>query len=514
MLESGAAEILRAMKEQLALQLSRPKYELLIRPLRAVSFEPAPRPYQRPVANPTEYEQSSPERPASAVGEGAVFPSILTLSTSNDVLRGWLVDQYAELLNELATLIVGSAVRVDVQVAVPVAAGGVGDPAPGPAHPIHSSPWLEDDNPQIVSFPGAPAAADGPSYTQAPDRQTARKPLLNPRYTFDTFVVGASNQFCYSACWQVAQRPGRSYNPLFIYSGVGLGKTHLMHSIGHSVFNRDQSANVVYVTSEKFTNDFIEHVRTGRMPQFHARYREADILLIDDIQFLSGKPETQVEFFQTFVTLVEAGKQIVISSDRPPRTLKGMEDRLISRFASGLVCDIGDPSLETRMAILQAKAELEHIRLPQEVCQFIAERVSSNVRELEGALIRLLAFCDFSKSTPSVELAARVLSDIIEVGGMRPQLSMKQIMGVVSEYFNVTETLLLSPNRSKRIALARMVVMYFAREYTNLTLSQIGVELGGRDHSTVSHGASKIARDILDDPYVEQAVTQISRLLR
>lgn len=514
MLESGAAEILRAMKEQLALQLSRPKYELLIRPLRAVSFEPAPRPYQRPVADPSEYEQANSERPLIQSADATAFPSILTLSTSNDVLRGWLMDQYAELLNELATLIVGNVVRVDVQVAVPVAVGESGDPAPAsPPRPIHSSPWLEDDNTQLVQFPG-PGGADTPPYPQAQDRPSARKPLLNPRYTFDTFVVGASNQFCYSACWQVAQRPGRSYNPLFIYSGVGLGKTHLMHSIGHAVFNRDQSSNVVYVTSEKFTNDFIEHVRTGRMPQFHARYREADILLIDDIQFLSGKPETQVEFFQTFVTLVEAGKQIVISSDRPPRTLKGMEDRLISRFASGLVCDIGDPSLETRMAILQAKAELEHVRLPQEVCQFIAERVSSNVRELEGALIRLLAFCDFSKSTPTVELAARVLSDIIEVGGMRPQLSMKQIMGVVSEYFNVTEALLLSPNRSKRIALARMVVMYFAREYTNLTLSQIGVELGGRDHSTVSHGASKIARDILDDPYVEQAVTQISRLLR
>jgi chromosomal replication initiator protein len=512
MLESGAAEVLRAMKEQLVLQLSRPKYELLIRPLRAISFELAPRPYQRPAGDPQEYEIGSGERNVTAADE-TVYPSILTLSTGNEVLRGWLVDQYTDMLNELASLIVGTAVKVDVHVVVAATAHTGGGESPGSgARPIHSSPWLEDDGNQIVNFPGTSVESIEAPY--APERQAARRPLLNPRYTFDTFVVGASNQFCYSACWQVAQRPGRSYNPLFIYSGVGLGKTHLMHSMGHAVFTRDQSANVVYVTSEKFTNDFIEHVRTGRMPQFHARYREADILLIDDIQFLSGKPETQIEFFQTFVTLVEAGKQIVISSDRPPRTLKGIEDRLISRFASGLVCDIGDPSLETRMAILQAKAELERIQLPQEVCQFIAERVSSNVRELEGALIRLLAFCDFSKAVPTVELAARVLSDIIEVGGMRPQLTMRQIMGVVSEYFNVTEPLLLSPNRSKRIALARMVVMYFAREFTNLTLSQIGAELGGRDHSTVSHGASKIARDILDDPYVEQAVTQISRLLR
>jgi chromosomal replication initiator protein len=521
MLQSGAAEILRAMKEQLLTQLSRPKYELLIKPLRAVGFEPAPRPYQRPAGDPdTGY---SPAEPNALDQSGAVinYPSILTLSISNEVLRGWLLDQYGELLSELAGLVVGSSVRVDVLVAAvepalatPVSGEGqYGPGGPGPAgRSLHQSPWLEEgesDSPDAAS--GLPAALE---YPITYERPALRKPLLNPRYTFDTFVVGASNQFCYSACWQVAQRPGRSYNPLFIYSGVGLGKTHLMHSIGHAVYSRDQRSNVVYVTSEKFTNDFIEHVRTGRMPQFHARYREADILLIDDIQFLSGKPETQVEFFQTFVTLVEAGKQIVISSDRPPRTLKGMEDRLISRFASGLVCDIGDPSLETRMAILQAKAELERVRLPQEVCQFIAERVSSNVRELEGALIRLLAFCDFNHASPSVELAARVLSDIIDTGGLRPQLSLKQIMNVVCEYFNVTETQLLSPNRSKRIALARMVVMYLAREYTNMTLSQIGAELGGRDHSTVSHGANKIARDVLDDPYVEQAVTQISRMLK
>ncbi len=522
MLQSGAAEILRAMKEQLLTQLSRPKYELLIKPLHAVGFEPAPRPYQRPAGDPdTGY---SPAEPGALDQSGIAinYPSILTLSISNEVLRGWLLDQYGDLLSELAGLVVGSAVRVDVLVAEkePVAAapshaegvqGGnaTGNPA---SRNLHQSPWLEDgetDSPDAAS--GIPPVLEYPITYERPQY---RKPLLNPRYTFDTFVVGASNQFCYSACWQVAQRPGRSYNPLFIYSGVGLGKTHLMHSIGHAVWSRDQRSNVVYVTSEKFTNDFIEHVRTGRMPQFHARYREADILLIDDIQFLSGKPETQVEFFQTFVTLVEAGKQIVISSDRPPRTLKGMEDRLISRFASGLVCDIGDPSLETRMAILQAKAELERVRLPQEVCQFIAERVSSNVRELEGALIRLLAFCDFNHASPSVELAARVLADIIDTGGLRPQLSLKQIMGVVGEYFNVSETLLLSPNRSKRIALARMVVMFLAREYTNLTLSQIGAELGGRDHSTVSHGANKIARDVLDDPYVEQAVTQISRMLK
>ena len=457
---SSASEVLRVMKEQMAAQLPRPKYELLVRPVTAISFEELP--------------------------DGTAQ---LKLGISNEVLRGWLLDRYHGMMNELASLISGAPCSVTVE----IRSGSVAE-----------DPIAPDDN----------AAEDRPAPVVEFRGPEVRKPLLNPRYSFESFVVGASNQFSYSACWQVAQRPGQSYNPLFLYAGVGLGKTHLMHAIGHELYNSGRASRVVYVTSEKFTNDFIEHVRTGRMGEFHARYREADALMIDDIQFLSGKPETQTEFFHTFMHLVEAGKQLVISSDRPPRTLKGMEVRLLSRFAMGLVADIGDPSLETRMAILQKKAELEQVTLPGEVCHFIAERVSGNVRELEGALIRLMAFCDFAHSTPDVEVASRVLADFVDSGGVRPQLSIKQIITVVSEYFNVSEQLLLSPNRSKRVALARMVVMYLAREHTNLTLSQIGAELGGRDHSTISHGANKIARDLLEDPYIEQAVTQISRLLK
>lgn len=453
--------------------MSRPKFELLIRPVKAVDYEEG----------------------------GETSPAKLVLSVSNEVLRGWLLEQYGELLTELAGLVCDGAVEVKVEVSGEAGVDATVEVFPGGDARSQATPGEQGEAAkEAIDFP-APGIIK-------------RRPLLNPRYSFDSFVVGASNQFCYSACWQVAQRPGVSYNPLFLYAGVGLGKTHLMHAIGHQVFSRGRAANVVYVTSEKFTNDFIEHVRTGRMSELHARYREADLLLIDDIQFLSGKPETQTEFFHTFMHLIEAGKQIVISCDRPPRTLKGVEDRLISRFAMGLVADIGDPSLETRMAILQKKAELEKVELPGDVCHYIAERVSSNVRELEGALIRLMAFCDFAKSSPTVEVAARVLADFVDSGGVRPQLNIKQIMGVVSEYFNVSETLLLSPNRSKRVALARMVVMYLAREYTNLTLSQIGAELGNRDHSTISHGANKIAKEILEDPYVEQAVTQVSRLLK
>lgn len=458
---SSAADILRVIKEQLADQLSRPKYELLIRPLTAIDY-------------------------VSAAGAD---PTKLRLGISNEVLRGWLIDQYGDLLGELAGLICGES--VDVTVEVNAAAAQIAINAETAAGgPVAEPPIMRD-----VAAP-------------------PRRPLLNPRYTFDNFIVGKANQFAYSACWQVAQRLGVSYNPLFVYSGVGLGKTHLLHAIGHSAWERDHSLGVSYVTSEKFTNEFIECVRTGRMTEFHTRYRNVDLLLLDDVQFLTGKPETQQEFFHTFMHLLEAGKQLVIAADRPPRTLKGMEDRMLSRFSMGLVCDLGEPGLETRVAILRHKAQLEQTELSEDVCGFIAERVRGNVRELEGALIRLLAFCDFSKSAPNLETASRVLADFVDAGGIRPRLSLKQIIHVVSEYFNVSEQLLLSPNRSKRVALARMVVMYLAREYTNLTLSQIGAELGGRDHSTISHGVNKIARDILEDPYIEQAVTQVSRMLK
>jgi len=457
---SSAADILRVIKEQLAEQLSRPKYELLIRPLTAIDY----------TTNDSEDTR-------------------LRLGISNEVLRGWLIDQYGDLLSELAQLIVGGEVAVEIEVSA-AAAAQLADTTErgGETRPLEVVPPRE---PAVI-----------------------KKPLLNPRYTFDNFVVGKANQFANSACWQVAQRPGASYNPLFLYGGVGLGKTHLMHAIGHNAWERDHNLQVAYVSSEKFTNEFIECVRTGRMPEFHQRYRGVDILLIDDIQFLSGKPETQQEFFHTFMHLLESGKQIVIAGDRPPRTLKGMEERMVTRFSMGLVCDLAEPGLETRVAILRQKALLEQAQLPEDVLSFIAERVRGNVRELEGALIRLLAFCDFSQAAPSLEVASRVLADFVDAGGIRPRLSIKQVLGVVSEYFNVSEPLLLSPNRSKRVALARMVAMYLAREYTNLTLSQIGAELGGRDHSTISHGVNKIARDILEDPYVEQAVTQISRLLK
>ncbi|MEZ5338922.1 MAG: chromosomal replication initiator protein DnaA [bacterium] len=460
----SATDLLEIIKQQLCEQTNRPKYELLIRPLAAVSYE----------------------------------DDVLVISAANDMNRKWVLEQFGEIIIELTELITGRRASLEV------VSGKLGSSDAGPSF----SGMQQQDN-GLDLMPG------GMEQEEAASRPQANKPLLNPHYTFNEFVVGANNQFCYNACWQVAQRPGKSYNPMFLYGGVGLGKTHLMHAIGHEVWNSRRADSVVYVTSEKFTNDFIEHVRTGqRMSEFHRRYRQADVLLIDDIQFLSGKAETQSEFFHTFMELVEAGKQIIISSDRPPRTLKGMEERLISRFGMGLVADIADPSLETRVAILRQKARQEKVNLPDEVCYFIADRVTSNIRELEGALTRLLAFSDFSSSPPTIEFAARVLADILDTSGIRREVSMRQIINAVCEYFNISDSLLLSSNRSKRVALARMIAMYFAREFTNLTLSQIGSELGNRDHSTVSHGASKITAEIVEDPYIEQAISQISRMLK
>jgi chromosomal replication initiator protein len=315
-----------------------------------------------------------------------------------------------------------------------------------------------------------------------------QRPLLNPRFTFANFVVGQSNQFCASASKAVADRPGYAYNPLFIYSDVGLGKTHLLHAVGHRTAELFPNYRIIYVTSEKFTSDFIEKVR-------------------------AGKVETQMEFFHTFLSLVDAGKQIVLTSDAPPQELKNIEGRLVSRFSSGLTVDIEAPPMETRVAILEKKAELEGAAINNEVAMFIAENVPTNIRELEGALIRLLAFCDFSGAKPSLEVARRVLNDYIKGQRGRRLLTIEQIIQATSEVFRVTPNLIMGRDRRKKVAEARMVIMYLGREFTNLTLSQIGEEVGSRDHSTVSHGVTKIAHAMDEDPYLKQMVQQIIRKL-
>jgi chromosomal replication initiator protein len=307
----------------------------------------------------------------------------------------------------------------------------------------------------------------------------------------------------------VAGAPGGAYNPLTLHGGPGLGKTHLLHAIGQRAHERCGS-RVAYATAEKFTNDYIEHVRAGRMAALHARYRACDVLLLDDLQFLAGKAETAAEFLHTLLALLEAGRQVVVSCDKPPRQLKGLDERLISRLSAGLVCDLQSPGPAARAEIAQRRAALEGAALPADAAQLLAERCGS-VRELEGALLRLLAQASFTAAAPTAELASRVLAELAGTPAPAGRLSVAQLVAAAAAHFNVSEAQLTGKGRSKRVAQARMVVMYLARQYTDLTLAQIGAELGGRDHSTVSHGAGKIAAELAADPYIEQAVSQISR---
>ncbi|BDG61872.1 chromosomal replication initiator protein DnaA [Caldinitratiruptor microaerophilus] len=346
------------------------------------------------------------------------------------------------------------------------------------------------------SAPGTPPAGDSPY-----------KPL-NPKYTFDTFVVGASNRFAHAAALAVAEQPARTYNPLFIYGGVGLGKTHLMHAIGHLVSQRNPSARVAYVSTETFTNEFINSIRDDKTVQFQNRYRSVDILLIDDIQFLAGKERTQEEFYHTFNAIHEANKQIVISSDRPPREIPTLEDRLRSRFEWGLLCDIQPPDLETRIAILSKKANLEHLDVPDDVISYIATHIETNIRELEGALTRVVAYAGLMRAPISLDLAAQALKDILPP--VRPRhITVDLIMQVVADHFGLDVEELKVRKRTRTVAFPRQVAMYLTRELTDLSLPRIGEEFGGRDHTTVIHACEKIAEDARADPSLAHTIQEL-----
>lgn len=335
--------------------------------------------------------------------------------------------------------------------------------------------------------------ATTPAYTVAAPTQKNNEPtFLNARYAFDTYVTGPANRFAHAAALAVAEAPARAYNPLFIYGGVGLGKTHLLHAIGHYVLHTQPGSSVRYVSSEQFTNDFIASVGDpGRIAGFKRRYRGIDVLLIDDVQFLEKKEATIEEFFHTFNTLYDAGKQIVLTSDRPPKQL-GLDERVQSRFEWGLMTDVQPPDLETRIAILRKKAEFEGVgHLPDDVMVFIASRIESNIRELEGALIRVIAFASLDHSQVSVHLAESVLKDLYPESGpgsITPEL----ILSEISRYFDVDSEEILSLKRDRTLVNARHIAMYLCRELTDLSLPRIGQRFGGRDHSTVMHAASKI----------------------
>ena len=336
---------------------------------------------------------------------------------------------------------------------------------------------------------------------------------LNPRYTFETFVIGSSNRFAHAAAAAVADNPGKSYNPLFIYGGVGLGKTHLMHSIGNQILMNHPHAHIMYVTSEKFTNELIGAIRNDRNEEFRARYRNVDVLMVDDIQFISNKEGTQEEFFHTFNSLYDAQKQIVISSDKPPKEIPTLEERLRSRFEWGLIADIQPPNHETRVAILQKKAIIDHLIVSQEVLHYIANRVESNIRELEGSLTRVIAYSSLTGTPPDLKAAAEALKDFYP-SETKHEINVHLIQEIVADYYRLDIEALTSKKRSRDIAFPRQIAMYLTRELTPLSLPKIGEAFGGRDHTTVMHAYEKITHDIQENDQVRPAVDDLIKRIR
>ena len=361
------------------------------------------------------------------------------------------------------------------------------------------------------TFSGQPIA--GQPYT-APAQPQTSKTRLNEKYTFDTFVIGASNRFAHAAAVAVAEAPSRAYNPLFVWGESGLGKTHLLHAVGHYAQRLFPGMRVRYVSTEEFTNDFINSLRDDRKVAFQRRYRDIDILLVDDIQFLEGKEGTQEEFFHTFNTLHNANKQIVVSSDRPPKRLETLEERLRTRFEWGLITDIQPPELETRIAILRKKAAQDRLAVPGEVLEFIAARVEANIRELEGALIRVTAFASLNQQPVDVGLAEVVLRDLMPTDSQAPEISASMIMNVTAEFFDVTVEDLCGPGKTKALATARQIAMYLCRELTDMSLPRIGQTFGGRDHTTVMHADKKIRKEMAERRRIYDQVQELTSRIK
>lgn len=332
---------------------------------------------------------------------------------------------------------------------------------------------------------------------------------LNTKYTFESFVVGNSNRFAHAASLAVAESPSKAYNPLFIYGGVGLGKTHLMHAIGRMIQNNDKNSKVVYVTSEKFINELISAIKDDKNTEFRNKYRNIDVLLIDDVQFIAGKERTQEEFFHTFNTLHESNKQIILSSDRPPKEIKTLEERLCSRFEWGLIADIQPPDYETRIAILRKKADVDSLNIPNEVLIYIATKIKSNIRELEGALLRVVAYTNLTNSNVTLELAKEALKDLINTKNSKT-ITIEYIQETISNYFDLSIETLKSQRRTQNIAFPRQIAMYLCRKLTDTSLPKIGESFGGRDHTTVIHAYEKILNKIESDQEFSNTIQELS----
>ena len=439
------AKILLALQRE----LSAPVFERWIQPIRAVDFE----------------------------------NNVLSLSVPDDFFKSWIEDHYGGMIMASLNDILGvTDSRVDFRII--------------PEEEVVLSALKP-------SAPGQTAARPYP-FTHSP---SPYENVLNSNYTFESFVVGPSNSFAHAACLAVAESPAKSYNPLFIYGPVGLGKTHLMQAIGQEILTRSPNAKVVYITSEKFTNQLINAIKTGTTMKFREKYRHVDCLLIDDIHFIAGKEATMEEFFNTFNALYDAHKQIVVSSDKPPKEIFNMEERLVSRFGWGLATDIKPPDFETRTAILRKKAERENLNIRDEVTFFIADKIKSNIRELEGALIRVVAYSKLMNKEVDETIAQEVLKDMIVEN--QKKITVDLIQRIVADYFEVRPSDMTAKRRTRSVAYPRHIAMYLSREMTTLSFPELGEQFGGRDHTTVLHACEKIKKDIKKDQKTKSLVDKL-----
>ena len=408
----------------------------------------------------------------------------MIIHAPNEFARDWLENRYTLLISDALKEITGAELNVKFII-----------------------PAIEEETEEAPTKPKEEQLSETNGQSDVP------KSMLNDKYTFDTFVIGSGNRFAHAASLAVAEAPAKAYNPLFIYGGVGLGKTHLMHAIGHYVIEHNPDAKVVYLSSEKFTNEFINAIRDNKAIHFRNKYRNVDVLLIDDIQFLAGKEQTQEEFFHTFNALHEESKQIIISSDRPPKEIPTLEDRLRSRFEWGLITDITPPDLETRIAILRKKAKADKLDIPNEVMLYIANQIDTNIRELEGALIRVVAYSSLINQDMNADLAAEALKDIIPSAKPK-KLTITDIQQVVADHYDVKVEELKAKKRTKMIAFPRQIAMYLSREMTENSLPKIGEEFGGRDHTTVIHAHEKISKMLQTDTEFQKQIQEIMNKLQ
>jgi chromosomal replication initiator protein len=465
-------------------------------------------------------------RPIALVEDTAV------LAAPHEFAKEVLESRLRPALTAALALEIGREVRVAVTVESAPSSGSPAEHDPDSGRRLGDGDSSQSSSGLGASMAGAPGGngggrsdADANGREQQPSRAhlgTGREPgqrreiepaRLNPKYIFETFVIGASNRFAHAAAVAVAEAPAKAYNPLFIYGESGLGKTHLLHAIGHYSMGLFHGARVRYVSSEEFTNDFINSIRDGKAEGFRRRYREVDVLLVDDIQFLENKEQTQEEFFHTFNTLHNANKQIVISSDRPPKQLVTLEDRLRNRFEWGLLTDVQPPELETRIAILRKKAAQERLNVPNDVMEYIASKIASNIRELEGALIRVTAFASLNRQGVDLSLAEVVLKDLIP-DSQGPEITAATIMGATAAYFGISLEDLCGSSRSRVLVTARQVAMYLCRELTDLSLPKIGQLFGGRDHTTVMHADRKIRSLMAERRSIYNQVTELTNRIK